>query len=251
MNLGEAIFLHGRVDEAMEHYRRAMEIAPSIPDAYSNLGQCLAGRGDLKQAMELFEKGLKISPDFADLHNNYATALVASNRLDEAISHYHEALRLKPDFAMAYYNIGLVLAKRGKYGEAIAQLRKALEFKANYPEAEINLALLLATSPQDSARNGEEALAVAQRADRLTGGNQPEVLNTLAAAYAETGRFPDAIATASKALDLAKKQKKKELTETLPGEIALYKAGKPYRQSPAKPAVKPQAAKVPTATAKP
>ena len=96
-------------------------------------------------------------------------------------------------------------------------------------EAQRKLAWLLATSPAKSRRNAAEALEHARRAVQLTAGNDPDALDALAAAYAEAGRFPDALATAHKALDLAEKQGKAELAEGLRTRIALYECGEPFR----------------------
>ena len=76
-----------------------------------------------------------------------------------------------------------------------------------------------------------EAIALAQRADRFCDGERPDVLDTLAAAYAEAGRFPEALATAHEALNLAMRQDDRALAKALQARIALYEAGKPYREA--------------------
>ena len=93
-----------------------------------------------------------------------------------------------------------------------------------------NTAWLLATDQNASVRNGAEAVELAGRAVRLSNGREPAILGTLAAAYAETGRFPEAVQTARKALELAVQQNNRPLTDVLPARIALYEAGKPFRQ---------------------
>jgi tetratricopeptide (TPR) repeat protein len=96
-----------------------------------------------------------------------------------------------------------------------------------------NLAWLLATCPLAAVRDGAEATAHAQRAKQLWG-DVPEVLDTLAAAYAEAGRFPDALATARRALELAQRQNNRASVDALKGRIALYEVGKPYCLAPPK-----------------
>ncbi len=90
-------------------------------------------------------------------------------------------------------------------------------------------AWVLATNPNASIRNGTEAVGLAQRAVRLSDGKEPAVLGTLAAAYAEAGRFSEAVQTARKALDLATEQNKQSLAESLKAKMALYEAGTPFR----------------------
>ena len=113
--------------------------------------------------------------------------------------------------------------------ESIVQCRKAVAARPGSAEAHRRLAWLLATCPAASRRNGAEAVEHARRAEQLTGGQAPEVLDALAAAYAETGRFPEALATARKALELAERQDKRELAHGLRTRIALYESGKPFR----------------------
>jgi len=114
----------------------------------------------------------------------------------------------------------------------MAHYRKALEIRRDFAEAMNHLARLLAVCPEASLRNGAEAVELAQRVDELTGGRQAEVLDTLAAAYAEAGRFQEALATARKALELATQQNKQALADALRTRIILYEAGKPFRQTP-------------------
>ena len=106
-----------------------------------------------------------------------------------------------------------------------------MEIKPDYAKAHNSLAWLQATCPAAALRNGAKAIEHAQRANQLRGGRQPELLDTLAAAYAEAGRFPEAAATAHKALELATQQNKRALADTLRARIALYEAEKPYHEA--------------------
>jgi tetratricopeptide (TPR) repeat protein len=99
--------------------------------------------------------------------------------------------------------------------------------KPDYVEAQNNMAWVLATCPQASLRNGIKAVGLAERADQLAGGKNPVVLCTLAAAYAEAGRFPDAIETAQRALHLAEAQSNPTLAGALQSQLKLYQAGIP------------------------
>ena len=90
------------------------------------------------------------------------------------------------------------------------------------------LAWVLATCPEASVRNGAEAVELAQRAVQLSGGREPAILGTLAAAYAEAGRFPEAVQTARKALELATQQNKQALAESIKAKLPLYQAGTPF-----------------------
>ena len=105
-----------------------------------------------------------------------------------------------PDFTHAHYQLGLLLQNRGEFAAAVTQFQKVLELDPKHVTAQNNLAWLLATCPDSSVRNGEKAVEVAQQAVQLSMGRSPEILDTLAAAYAEAGRFPEAVETANRAL---------------------------------------------------
>ena len=104
-----------------------------------------------------------------------------------------------------------------------------MQLKPDDLDAQMNLAWLRATCAEASLRNGDAAIEHAQRAMQLCGGQRPDALDTLAAAYAEGGRFPEALAAARKALELAERHNAHALADAMRGRIALYEAGKPLR----------------------
>ena len=148
--------------------------------------------------------------------------------MDEAIFQYQHALQNDPDCAQARVSLGAVLLQRGKVEEAITQFQQALQLEPNDPEVQNRLAWLLATGPKASLRNGNKAVELARQANALTGGENPIILNTLAAAFAEAGRFPEAVETAQRALRLAEAQSDTTLAGTLQFELKLYQAGSPF-----------------------
>jgi tetratricopeptide (TPR) repeat protein len=230
-NLGNFLADQERLAEAVAHYRQALEIDPNYIDAHFNLGTALFGQGQYDQAIVEYRQALKVQPDFVLAHNSLGEALARQGRLDEAIAHYRKALEIQPDFILALNNLGQVLARRGQPEEAIAQYHKVLKIHPDYLETLKNLAWLLATYPEEVLRNGRDARELAERASRLCAGSRADVLDTLAAACAETGRFPEAMATAQKALELATKSNDRDLAAAVRARIALYEAGKPYYQT--------------------
>jgi tetratricopeptide (TPR) repeat protein len=143
-NLGMALASRGRIDEAIEYYRMALEFEPDFAEAHYNLGLALVGRGRVDEAIEHYRMALEFKPDYADAHNNLATALANRGLIDEAVEHYHKALEFKPDYAEAHNNLAAALADRGQVDEAIEHYRKAMEFKPDFAEAHYNLATALA-----------------------------------------------------------------------------------------------------------
>ncbi len=229
-NLGNALATQGRFDEAMEHYRQTLKIMPDYAEAHDNLGLALAGRGQVDEAIACYQKALEINPDLAEAHNNFGVLLGQRGRFDEAIVHLQQALKINPDHAEAHNNLGNALNGQGKLAEAVVQWREAVRLQPNQIAYVNNLAWLLATCPEASVRNGSEAVELAQRAVQLSGGREPAILGTLAAAYAEAGRFPEAVQTARKALDLATQQNKQALAESIKAKVPLYEAGTPFRE---------------------
>ena len=166
------------------------------------------------------------------LHYNLGLTFASRGRFDEAIAHYQEALEIQPNDADAHGSLGYALVCLGRFDEAMAHYRKALTIQPDNAEFQKNLAWLRATCPKASLRNGAAAIELAQRADHVFAGQRPDVLDTLAAAYAEAGWFPEARATARKALQIATQQNNRALADAVQARIALYEAGKPYRQTP-------------------
>jgi Flp pilus assembly protein TadD len=124
----------------------------------------------------------------------------------------------------------LTLQGQRKFGDAISEYEAALKLDANHGLAKNNLAWLLATCPEGSLRNGPRAVELALESQKQSGEGQPDVLDTLAAAYAEAGRFPEATATAKRALELAEAQNNIVLVEHLRGRVKLYEEGTAYRE---------------------
>jgi protein O-mannosyl-transferase len=230
-NLGAALREKGQVDEAIVHLQRAVEIQPNYVDAHNGLARALAQKGELDGAIEHLERSLAIDPAQAEAHNNLANVLWQGGRLRQAAAEYEKALALHPDYAAAHFNLGEVLEAAGETREALAHYRSALEIRPDFARALDRLARVLATSPDASLRDGVQAVVLAARAEQLSEGRDPEFVATLAAAYAEVGRFPEAVATAERALSLANVRGKARLAERLRTQVALYQAGAPYREA--------------------
>ena len=126
--------------------------------------------------------------------------------------------------------VGRGVGRRGPVCRGEGRVSRGAADRANEPNLHNSLAWLLATCPLDSLRNGAEAVDQARRAVALCRRQNAGTLDTLAAAYAEAGRFPDAVATARDALKLAAGQDGPELAASISGRIVLYEAGKPYRE---------------------
>jgi tetratricopeptide (TPR) repeat protein len=203
--------------------------------AHNTLGIDLLNLGHLDEAVAQFQQALQARPDYVDAHNDLGIALFQKGRTDEAVAQFQQALLIEPDYADAHYNLAIALLQKGRTGEAISQYQHALQIRPFYWEALNNLALLLATLPQASLRDGHKAVELARQAEQITGEDNPVVLGTLAAAYAESGRFPEATATARRAVQLAAGRHNDAMAATLQAQLNLYQAGGPLRDLGAPP----------------
>jgi len=228
VGLGIALLQAGKVDEAIVHCEKALEIKPDDADAHYNLGDALLQKGRMDEAISHFQRALQKNPDYVDAHVNLGNVLLQKGKVDEAISHYQKALQINPDNAKAQNNLGNALLQKGSVSEAISHFQKSLQIEPTDPSVQNNLAWLLATCPEASLRNGGKAVDLAQQANTLTGGANPIILHTLAAAFAEAGRFPEAAETARRALRLAEAQSNTRLAGALQSEMQLYQAGSPF-----------------------
>ncbi len=234
-NLGNAFLQQGRMDEAIAHYQKTLAINPnyadvhnSYADVHNNLGNVFLRQGRMDEAIAQFQMALAINPKDANTHYNLGTAFRRQGDVNKAIVQFQEALAIKPEFAEAHYNLGNAFLQQGHVEEAIAQFQKALAIKPDYVEALNNMAWVLATCPQASLRNGIKAVGLAERANQLAGGKNPVIFATLAAAYAEAGRFPEAIETGQRALHLAGEQSNPALAGELQSQLKFYQAGTPF-----------------------
>ena len=161
-NLGAALAKQGKLDEAINHYTQTLRINPSHANAHNNLGVALSDRGELKEAMKHYLEALRIDPDFADAHYNLGLAYNDQNKLEKAMKHYSEALRKKPVFAEANYSLGLALATQGRLKEAVSHYSEALRIKPDFTEAHYNLGLALYNQGifNKSIRHYKEALRI-------------------------------------------------------------------------------------------
>jgi tetratricopeptide (TPR) repeat protein len=229
-NVANALRREGKLDEAISHYQTAVQIKPDFVKARNNLGRTLLLKGRVDEAIAQFQDALQIRRDLPDIHINLGEALFQTGRVDEAIVQYQFALHLNSDSKNARCNLGLALIRKGSVHEAISQFQRVLQIEPSNPNALDSLAWLLATWPEASLRDGYMAVKLARRANALTGGKDPAILHTLAAAFAETGQFSDAVETAQRALQLAGAQPNTDLARQLQSELKLYQAGSPYHQ---------------------
>jgi protein O-mannosyl-transferase len=145
-NLGGTLIKKGRVDEAVVHLRKALEIRPDYADAYTNLGHASATKSEWADAVTSYRAAIQLWPNYAKAHNSLAVSLAALGQTDEAIEQFQEALRLNPDYVDAHYNLATVLLRVNRRDEAVVQLRELLRLRPNDVNAKAQLLKLGVTN---------------------------------------------------------------------------------------------------------
>jgi tetratricopeptide (TPR) repeat protein len=265
-SLGALLMKTGDIRAAIPYFEKALAASPRYPNANGDLGVALAASGRMEEAVPHFELEFEISPGSAEAHSNYARALAQAGRLDDAVAHFRQAAAAAPGDSSVHRNLGRALAIQGhsadaiaeleqavqldprqaaahqylgellfqtpgRTAEALAQWRTALSLQPDQPVILNRIARVLATSPDPALRNGAEAVSLAERAVQLSNGQAPLFIDTLAAAYAEAGRFPEAVATERRALEFAASANNPQITSAVNARIALYQANTPLRES--------------------
>jgi tetratricopeptide (TPR) repeat protein len=263
-NWGIALMMQGKLDAAVEQFRAALRTRMDSAEGHSNLAELLRRQGNIEEALAEFRAALRLDPRYADAHWGLGLILEAQGKADEALAQYlaavqakpyfaeaynklsilyekrgdaqealrcaAEAVRFRPDLAEAHYNLATALLQEGQARQAAAEYRESLRLEPDSPAALNDLAWILAANASDSLRNGAEAVTLAERACQLTQFREPLLLGTLAAAYAEAGRFDDAVNTAEKARNLAEAAGEKKLADMNRQMLELYRSNQPYRE---------------------
>jgi tetratricopeptide (TPR) repeat protein len=229
-NLGIVLERTGEPLAAIAHYEQALRIQPDYTMAHYNLAETLEQVGRVSEAIEHYQQALRVSPGFAEAHYNLATALLAMGNAQEAAKHLERFVELNPDSAEAQYYLAEASNQTGRPREAIGHYEQALRLQPDFADAYNNLAWLLATHTPAEGGDAIRAVDLAQRACELTGDRRAGYLDTLAAAYAAAGRFREAVATAQKAVELARAAGRPKLAGEVEARLELYRSGRAYFQ---------------------
>jgi tetratricopeptide (TPR) repeat protein len=211
-----------------EYTLAALGNDPYRADIHWRLGRAYAKQQKLDEAIKQYRLSLALESKVS-AHYLLAQALQAQGKLEEALEQYSEVLRQQPE-AEAHAKMGELLAELGRSQEAIVHYREALRLQPDLWPVLNNLAWILATDPNPANRDGQAAVRLAEHACVVTGQREPWVEGTLAASYAEAGRFAEAVTTAEKAVLLAEQTHQMELAARNRKLIELYRAGKPYHE---------------------
>jgi protein O-mannosyl-transferase len=224
-NLGILLLERGLSEEALAHFSEACKYKPDYADAQCNLGWELLKRGNLEEGKFHLSEALRIKPQHELAHFYMGNINLTEGNTKDAIDYYSRTLKINPRHEKAYFNMGNAFEKQGDLSEAIKVYRNILRLHPERPEAMSRLAFALVTHKDVGSRNAGEALQLAEKAASLTQEQQAFPLEALAAAYAELGRFREAIEAAQKAMTLASGSGDKQTTERMEARLKQYKEG--------------------------
>lgn len=228
--LGALYDSQAKTDLATTQFTEAVADDPGNGKALCGLGYILCEEGKLDEAAKEYEAALRVAPNLAKAHFGLAEVLMKEHDFDQATSEYSLALQSDPDIPEAHYQLAGLLSAKGDAASAISQLERTVQLAPDWPLALNNLAWMRATEQDSKLRNGAEAARLAMHAVVLTGKNDPSTLDTLAAAYAETGQFSDAAATARTAIETASAADETNLVKEIQSRLKLYQSQQPYRE---------------------
>jgi tetratricopeptide (TPR) repeat protein len=260
---GQHLVRQRRVAEALANFRKAIELDPALADAHHNLASLYVLRRQYADAIKSYGEAVRLDPQLAKSHvalgrllqrenkpdeaaTHFQAALAADphlapahvylgllrageSRISEAAEHFAEAIRIAPELADAHEGLAQALTAQGQVSEALPHYRAALSRNPNSLSAATNLAWHLSTCSEPKLRSAGEAIELAERVVRRTERKSSRALDVLAAAYAEAGRFGDAVTTAREAAKLATPSNQK-LAEQIQERLELYEKGQPFRQ---------------------
>jgi len=207
----------------------ALAVTSNNDVAKNNLGIVFLQKGNLDEAISLLQAAVDLRPENSPAHENLAKALLQKGQVTDALVHYRRLLELQPDNIEVHNIVGTVLIQQGQAREAVEEWQKVLAIQPDNGNAMSNLAWVFATSPDDSLRDGAKAVQLAEQAMRISGGRIPIIFRTLAAAYAENGRFSEAIQTGQRGIELANSRGNSGLATELQSNIVLYQERQPLR----------------------
>ena len=220
----------GHMDDALARYEVALELSPSNPFVHNNLGLAMRQLGRPYRAIEHFEQAVELYPDYGDAWKNLGFELVAQGRRPEALEAYRKAISLDDTDAVAQRSAGSILLEQGQVADALPYLERAAAADADDVSSRMGLAWQLATHPDASIRDGLRAVTHATAACELTAWEQAGPLDVLAAAYAEAGRYDEAVEAAARAAALAA-EGRGPVGSGLAERQALYARKKPFHQA--------------------
>lgn len=216
-----AVSLSGinREREAVEEYRKACDLDPHHAGWFNHLAVSLALTRNPDAAVESWQKSLALEPSNAEVKMQMGAVLVEQGKVQDGLEHLQKAAEVAPEVADTHNALGWELAKAGRLGDAVEELQNAVTLGPSSAGYYLNLGYVLGLRGESV-----QAVTALEKAAELTERKEPQALAALADAYAKTGRFRDAIQAANRALEIALQTHEGRLEKKLRDDIAHYEA---------------------------
>jgi tetratricopeptide (TPR) repeat protein len=220
----------GNPSAVADEFATALRLTPDSAAARYNLGAAMLALGRNTEAEGLLTSALQIEPGRADAHFDMGQLFQAKGDYVSAVSHYRQALQRRPEDPEILLNLGVTAALTGDRAGGVDYLRQAIALRPNWPAAMGSLAWTIAVSRSASETARKEAVDLATRANGLTDGRNPAMLDILATALAADGQFERAVATSERAVTLAQASADRRAIAAFERRLELFKARSPYHE---------------------
>ncbi len=227
--LGESYLRVGRLDDAIRVLEEALKLDPSYDPAFYHLANAYAQKGELDKAIPLLEAALSFAPTHTRARRELAQLMLQRGDVEAALAQFERASEDDPGSALGWLQVANLRVGLGRWPAAVEALERATALTPNDWGLVNFHAWVLACAPDAAARDGARAVSLAEAMIAAIGEQDPGSLDTLAAAYAEVGRFEQAISSAQRALELARGAQQAELATQISARLEQYRAHRPFR----------------------
>ena len=227
LNLGTALYLSGDRAGARAAFEEAIRVAPDLPKPHFTLGLLAESERRDREAIEHFTAAVRLDPNYVEAQASLADAKRRTGQVQASLEHYQKVLSLNPAASQARFGYAMGLVRLGRYAEALTWLRAAAAMHPDQPGFTHALARVLAASPDDSVRNGGEAVRLTTALWQSNRGWT--LLETRAMAAAEVGAFDDAIKLQESAIQEAVMADQRAAAAHMRDILARYRLGLPCR----------------------
>jgi tetratricopeptide (TPR) repeat protein/thiol-disulfide isomerase/thioredoxin len=228
-DLASALLQLGHTGEAQQQLEEAVRLNPDLPLAHVALAELFLKQKRMNDALEHFDKAHSLQPEDPKILYHRGVTFSDLGKDKQALDDFTEVAQMAPKFIPVLYRRGAIYEKLGEYKYAKEDFKRAIELNPRDAQGYNNLAWLQSTCPDVAIRNGPQALSNAKKACELLHWKDFSTFDTLAAAYAQTGQFSEAVKWQQKALQLAPPP----IALQLQSRLELFQAQKPYRQQQA------------------
>ncbi|HVK18775.1 MAG TPA: tetratricopeptide repeat protein [Fimbriiglobus sp.] len=233
---GKAALVAGKAEDAIRHLTDAIRADPKNAEAHYHRARAFQLATRMGEAMADLSEAIKLDPKFTKAYVERGTLYLAQSilpdgksALPKAVADLTEASRLAPRDAGPLYHRALARYEAGEYAEAIADLDRAIRLESEEPALHLDLARVLAVCPEAKYRDGRRAVKAATKACELTGWKEPLALESLAAGYAEAGKFGDAVKWQRRAVEVLTVGGFDAFKKRAEVRLREYERGKPVR----------------------